>query len=208
MKKNRGCCGVIVIFILIIFIVAGVVSCAGGGSKEKEANEAVSSATTAVEANEDVSISASESEEAATTEKIEDDSSIIATTADTSESSSVAEVLPPEEYAAAFERLLRSEGYEGITADYSSESQTLNIYYVIDGTTEVAMGAASGESDCVEAWEEAKEITSQQSIDFTNTFQGCYGDGYYVALWLKNNYNPDNVLLGAVNGVIIYDVVQ
>lgn len=57
-------------------------------------------------------------------------------------------------------------------------------------------------------WDEIKEIACSQSLEIQETVDDLAGDGYLIMYCIGNDINPDNILLGAMDGVIVMDILS
>lgn len=190
-KKNHGCLIAIAVFVIMGIIGAGMSSEDSGSSSSASSSVETPAPT--------VAPTSAPTEEPTTAPTMEGDSS------PESDTNSDEPLMSMDMTAAVIEALV-SQNFENYKIDYDDSGITLSLWQ--DGLAAGSVLAAAGNQESIDSWNSIKEslITFCDSVSESMEAAG-HGDAT-ITINVLNDQNTDNILLSALNGVIIYDAVD
>lgn len=190
-KKNHGC-----LIAIVVVVIMGII----GAGMSSEDSASSSSASSSVETPAPTVASTS-----APTEEPTSAPTMEAESLPESDTNGDEPLMSMDMTAAVIEALV-SQNFENYKIDYDDSGITLSLWQ--DGLAAGSVLAAAGNQESVDSWNNIKEslITFCDSVSESMEAAG-HGDAT-IMINVLNDQNTDNILLSALNGVIIYDVVN
>ncbi len=111
-----------------------------------------------------------------------------------------------DEIASILQSTVIDGNFENATVQYDEESDTYICNITQSGLTAAAMGVINGTIERSE-WDYMVD-TVVNFCDTLYTELQILDSGSSVAVFLLNDVNTDNTLMGILNGVVIYDIVD
>lgn len=190
-KKNHGC-----LIAIVVFVIIGIIG-AGMSSEDSTSSGSASSSVETPAPTVDPT--------AAPTEEPTPESTMEAESSSESDANSDEPLMSMDMTAAVIEALV-SQNFENYKIDYDDSGITLSLWQ--DGLAVGSVLASAGYEDSIESWNTIKDslITFCDSVSESMETAG-HGDAT-IMINVLNDQNTDKILLSALNGVIIYDVVN